>query len=936
MPLDRYRASVATVLGRDEEQARLAGALDAARRGRSRVLVVQGEAGIGKTTLLDGVGAMATDCTVLWVSGCESEQELTYATLHQLLGPLLPRYVELPDPQRRALGAAFGLLDGLPVDRFLLGLAVLSLLGTAAQEQPVVVIVDDAHLVDDGSLAVLSFVARRLDADRIATFYGLREDRPTAALAGFPVLSLSGLPEAVVEDLLRERAGGPVDAAVASRLRAATAGSPLAIVEIGGLLSEEQLAGRDELPDPLPIGGRLEAHFDDIVRSLPESGRRLLLVAAAGSAPTDHGFVAAAAATLGCWPDGLDSAERAGLLHLDPMPRFRHPLVRSVIYAGSPAEERRNAHRALSTSATEAGDVVRAAWHLGLAASEPDEAVAARLDAVADDALERGGCGMAAAFRARAAVLTPDRTLRVTRCVAAAQNLLLSGSPVRARDLLADLVPDLDDQLQRGVAQRLHGQVRYATGEATGTVSVLIAAAEDLRDIDPHLARDTLLDGLSAAQLAGSSPQPGESYADVARVARGMPLLPGAPPTIADRLLDAAAAVHLEGAAIARPLLLAALAEVDALGSSLDRQGRPTEQVRWLGLGCWTAGALADDVRLMDLARRLEAAARPHGALASLSVALLHLAMARLAQGLLPAARDHLAERTALQEAMGWPVDLGELISRSWGGDVDGARSEAARVASLASEHNHGWMLVFSDHAASVLELGLGHYGAALEPARRTYWENPSLALAAFPNLIEAAVRADASELAAEAASDLSARAGPHPTPLVSALLETAAALGSGPSTAEAHFEAALQQLPWPEGVLGGRIALLYGEWLRRRKRKLDAREQLRTAHAALVTSGASAFADRARRELAATGERTARAVDGGPSALTPQEAQIARLATTGATNAEIAAQLFLSSSTVDYHLRKVFRKLGVSSRRQLGANPGLRDPEDSPAAPSR
>jgi DNA-binding CsgD family transcriptional regulator len=933
MPLDRYRADVATLLGRDEEQARFAGALDDARLGRSHVLVVEGEAGIGKTTLLAGVAATASDFTVLWVSGCESEQELTYATLHQLLGPLLPRYVELPDPQRRALGAAFGLLDALPVDRFLLSLAVLSLLGTAAQERPVLVIVDDAHLVDEGSLSVLSFVARRLDADRISIVYSLRSDQPTAPLAGFPVLSLSGLPEAVVGDLLRERTGVRVDVSVASRLVATTGGSPLAIAEIGGLLSEHQLAGREELPDPLPIGRRLEAHFDDIVRSLPESGRRLLLVAAAASAGPDHGFIPAAAKTLECWPEGLDSVERAGLLHLDPMPRFGHPLVRSVIYAGSPAEERRTAHRSLAESATAAGDVVRAAWHLGLAASEPDEAVAARLDAVADDALERGGCGMAAAFRTRAAVLTPDRTLRVGRCVAAAQNLLLSGSAAQARDLLAELVPDLDDRVQRGEAQRLHGQVRYATGEATGTVSVLVAAAQDLRDIDRQMARDTLLDGLSAAQLAGSSPQAGESYADVARVARGMPLLPGADPTIADRLLDAAAAVHLEGAVAARPLLLQALAEVAALGSSLDQQGRPTELVRWLGLGCWTAGVLADDVHLLVLARRLEAAARPHGALASLSVALLHLAMARLAQGLLPTARDHLAERTALQEAMGWPADVGELIVRSWGGDADGARTEAARVAELASSYHHHWMLVFSDYASSVLELGLGRYDAALEPARRTYWENPTFALVGFPNLVEAAARADASELAAEAAPDLSARAGAEPSPLVSALLETAAALAAGPSTAEAHYEAALQRLPWPEGALRGRIALLYGEWLRRRKRKLDAREQLRSAHAALVASGASAFADRARRELAAAGERTARAVDGGSSTLTPQEAQIARLATTGATNAEIAAQLFLSSSTVDYHLRKVFRKLGVTSRRQLGANAGLRDPEDSAAS---
>ena len=315
------------------------------------------------------------------------------------------------------------------------------------------------------------------------------------------------------------------------------------------------------------------------------------------------------------------------------------------------------------------------------------------------------------------------------------------------------------------MAQRLHGQVLYATGEATGAVSVLVAAALDLCDDDRSLARDTLLDALSAAQLAGSSPQPGESYADVSRLARRMPLTPGVEPTVADRLLDAAAAVHLEGAVAAGPLLRTALAEVEALGTTLNEQGRPTEQVRWLGLGCWTAGVLADDVRQLELARRLEQVARPHGALASLAVGLLHLAMVRLGQGLLPVARDHLAERAALQEAMGWPADFGELVARAWAGDADGARTEAARVAALAAASHHGWMLVFSDYAASVLEVGLGHYSAAVEPASRTYWENPSLAVVAFPNLVEAAVRADAGDLVIAASADLAARTGDDAEP---------------------------------------------------------------------------------------------------------------------------------------------------------------------------
>ena len=670
--------------------------------------------------------------------------------------------------------------------------------------------------------------------------------------------------------------------------------------------------------------------------SLPEPGRRLLLVAAAASAPADHRLRRGGGDDARLLARGLDSAERAGLLHLDPMPRFRHPLVRSVIYAGSPAEERRNAHRALAESATERATSFGPRGTSDLAASEPDEAVAARLEAVADDALERGGCGMAAAFRARAAVLTPDRGLRVGRCVAAAQNLLLSGSAARARDLLAELVPDLDDQVQRGVAQRLHGQVRYATGEATGTVSVLLAAAEDLRDVDRPLARDTLLDGLSAAQLAGSSPQPGESYADVARVARGMPLLPGAEPTVADRLLDAAAAVHLDGAAAARPLLLAALAEVEALGSSLD--GRVDRRSRCGGSAldagppahwpttctCWTSPA---------------GWKRPPG-----PTERWPRCRWRCCTSPWPAWPRGSSRRPGTT----WPS--APRCRRPWAGRPTSASSSPARGAATSTEPgprrlaSPRWRPRTTTAGCSCSPTTRRPSSSSvsvttappLEPAQRTYWENPSLALVAFPNLIEAAVRADAGELAAEAArrtcaartgdaarARSSARCSRRPPPSAPA-----------PSTAEAHFEAALQRLPWPEGVVGGRIALLYGEWLRRQKRKLDAREQLRTAHAALAAAGASAFADRARRELAAAGERTTRAVDGGPTTLTPQEAQIARLATTGATNAEIAAQLFLSSSTVDYHLRKVFRKLGVTSRRQLGADAGLRDPEDSPAPP--
>jgi DNA-binding CsgD family transcriptional regulator len=899
-------------MDRLEERETLDRALDAARQGLSAALVARGEPGVGKTSLLDWAVNSANDFQVARLAGVESEMELGFAGLHRLLIPFLASREKLPRRQRDALGSAFGLVDAAPADRFLVGLAALSLLGDAAAKRPLLCVVDDAQWLDQESLEALALVGRRLYAEGVVLLFGAREAVDgRVLLQGIPELPVRGLPEDDALGLLASVADGPLDRQVAMRIVAETQGSPMAIIELVGELSSQELSKRGLRPEPLPLSRRLEEHFLRRVRALPPATQTLLLVAAAEPSG-DPRLVAQAALRLGGSPDAAEPARANGVFEMHPQARFRHPLIRSAVYSGASPADRRRVHEALAAASDPDRDPDRRAWHLATAAIGPDEAVAAELEHAADRARARGGYSGAGAFLARAAELTPDDGRRAERVLAAARAHLTGGSPARAK-LLLEETSHLGDPLHRAKAQRLQGAIRYALGHAPGTAAVLVDAARTLEPFDIRLARTTMLEALWAARVTGRFTAMGESERDVARAARAMPLPAGCPLTVGDLLLDGYTALFLDGHAAAVPLLRQAIAALQA-----DDSDSP-EALQWLVIGCWAAGAVGDDEGLHTLAARLVESARAQGALVPLAQGLLFLAMSELLDGSLVTARTLFAERAQIMAVIGRPSDALGLVALAWRGHETEARAEAADVARFAAEQGQGWMLLFVDYGLTVLELGLGNYRAAFASATKNYQDNPFLNVVAFADLIEAGSRCGEHATATRATEEFATRAVPNGTPIALGLLALARALVAEPSQAETLYQEAIEHLSRCRGNLRtARAHLLYGEWLRRHKRRLDARTQLHAAHDMFVRMGADAFAERARAELAATGAQARKRVESTRRDLTPQEAQIALLASQGGTNAEIAGRLFLSPSTVDYHLRKVYRKLDVTSRRQL------------------
>jgi DNA-binding CsgD family transcriptional regulator len=904
------------LVGRAKERGALDGLLSAARDDVSGASVVLGEPGIGKTSLLEFAANAAADFQVVRVDGFESERDLAFAGVHRLLVPFLPGRTDLPAAQRTALEAAFGLAEGDPPTRFLVGLGTLSLLATAASSsRPLLCLVDDAQWLDDESLAVLGFVARRLHADRIAIVFAARDPDGVRPLEGIPTLRVEGLLEAEAHELLSAVAGSPVNAAVAERVFDETRGSPIALIEIGRSLKAEPVLDHS-WSAPLPLSNRLEAHFLCQVQQLPVETQSLLLIVAAEPSG-NRAVIEAAADALSLPLHAADAAERNDVVVRDHAIRFRHPLVRSAVYGGATSAERRGAHQALAEASGQLGDVDRRAWHLGASASHVDEAVAGELQLAAERALRRGGCAASAAFFTRAAELSPTPRDRVDRALAAAERHLIAGFRIRARRVLADFADDIEDPLQQARASRLEGTIRYTLGEVDGTVALLLDAAKMLAPLDLHAARDTMLDALAASRIPGVYGTAGEREIDIAQIARDMALPPGQVPTIGDLLLDGHVALVLGDPSTARHRMSEAIAALEADPSDTDTM------LRWLGIGCWAAGTLGDDEAVRRLASRLENSARAHGAIVPLALALLFLALNELGVGELTAARAHLLERDQLTEILGRPKDIGRLLTLAWEGDEAGARAEVAAVAAAAQERRHGWMIIFVDQAQAVLELGLGHYAAALGGAAASYRDNPFFATGDFPNLIEAATRGGSKDLAEDAVAEYVARTDSSDTPLARSLLARSRALIADDAAAEDYYREAIDLLADTRTVQLARAQLLFGEWLRRQKRRTDAREQLRVAAETFWAMGANAFAARADRELAATGERGRRRDYDTARDLTPQESQIGHLAASGATNQEIAAALFLSPNTVDYHLRKVYRKLEITSRRQLsGAMP--------------
>ncbi|MFR9788396.1 helix-turn-helix transcriptional regulator [Streptomyces sp. MB22_4] len=967
---------------RGTERAALDGLLGRAREGLSGVVVLRGDAGIGKTALLEYAAVRASGFRVSQVAGVEVEQELGFAALHRLLLPFLSRRGRLPAPQRDALETAFGMSEAPPPDRFLVGLATLTLLADVAAEQPLLIVCDDAQWVDRESLDVLAFVSRRLHADAIVMLFGVREtDIPRTPFGALPELELAGLPDPDALALLTARVDGGIDRVVARRILTETAGNPLAIRE----LARSVAAGELTEGEPLPLDRRVEARFLAQVRGLPPLVRTVLLTAAAD--PTgDADLVRRAVQRLRPATDdevaqAFEDARRMDLLAdraLDGTAHFRHPLIRSAVYGGAPRLERRRAHAALAAELDRPAQAERRAWHRAAASHGPDEAVAAELEACAERAREHGGYLAQAAFLQRAAELSPQGVTRDVRLLAACAAALTAGAPYRAEQLLELLSPDHGTPRIDAQARRFHGLISVLLGR-DDAVDSLLAAARILLETDPRAARDTLLEAIDAVCVAGSAGAgagaPAEAEAegatgkaragadapadavdaagrardrnstpadstdtargasagagasvgagharvgagalDIARSALDAPPVPGEP-GVADLLLAGHATLIAVGHPAAAPILCAALTAMQA------ERAEFTDAARWILLGMIGAIELWDLDTLGACARRYAAAARGQGALRMLQVAAHALATWELSRGNLSAAEEHFAEFKDVSEATGadplrsHPSDV---MLHAWRGDDERTRAAVAALVGPGSGRAGGLQVQLARSSLVLLELGHCHYREAQAAAQAVFEQDPphfgGLALA---DLVEAAVRNDDRDTAERALARLAERAVASGTPWAMGLLARARALLA--ADAEPLFEEALAHLA-PAGLIPevARTRLLYGEWLRRRRRRQEAREQLRAAHELFVRMGAAAFAERARLELTATGGRTPAYAPGSDPGLTPQEARVARLAAEGATNQEIAAALFLSASTVEYHLAKVFRKLGIGSRRRL------------------
>ena len=901
-----------SVLGRDGERAAVVRLVEGARSARSGSLVVRGEAGIGKTALVEDVLGPVTGVRVARVAGIESELELGFAGLHRVLFPFRDRWERLPGPQRDALEATFGLAAADPPDRLLVGLATLTLLTDVAVAQPLVCVVEDAQWVDRESLELLAFVARRLLADPAALLFTVREPpEPPAALDGLPTLHLQGLAGDDARALLAAAVPGHLAPDVAERIVYETGGNPLAIMAAAGELTAEQLAGRSLLPDVLPLSARLEAHYLRRVEELPAGARSALLLAAAE--PTgDLSLLLRGFEHLGLPSDAASPAEAAGLVALGPDVAFPQPLIRSAVYRSASLAARRRAHEALAAATDSVTDPDRRAWHVAQSTFAPDERVAADLEQAAGRSRARGGSSSVAALLSRAVELTADESRRGERLLEAAAAHLSAGSPAIASTMVEEAAPLLSGDRQRATAQRLRGAVRFAEGRTSETLSILLDAAGTLAPLDAGAARDALLDAFSAAIFSGAALDGG--IGRVAATAGRTPRPAGDPATSGDLLLDGLATLFSDGHAAGVPALRRALV-------SLEAGVPPTgDGLRWLGFGCWAAGTLGDNAALRLLAGRLEQLARAQGALPALTRGLYFLAMAELVAGDLDQAASHFVEGRDLMAATGNRAGLGDLLVLAWRGREAETRARAAAVVTEASARGQGGVAVYADHALAVLELGLGNYRAAAVHASRVVDQDSLfLSTVAVPDLVEAAVRAGDDELAEGALRRCDERAAANGTELALGLRARSAALLAPDDRAEDLYCEAVDRLG-AAGVSGhlARAELLYGEWLRRRRRRTDARERLRSAHERFDALGAGAFGERAGAEARATGGSARRRSVETASELTAQESQVARLAAGGATNAEIATALFVSASTVDYHLRKVFRKLGISSRRDL------------------
>ncbi|MBV9311250.1 MAG: AAA family ATPase [Solirubrobacterales bacterium] len=901
-----------TLRGRADECALLDALVDAISRGEGRSLVVRGEAGIGKTALLEYLARSASDLTVLRAVGVESEMELPYAGLHQLCASLLDRLDRLPTPQRLALEIAYGLSAGEAPDRLFVGLAVLSLLSEAADERPVLCLVDDAQWLDRASALTLAFVARRLVAERVGVVFAARE--PGGELAHLPELEVRGL----LRDDARALLGGAVwfrlDEPVSDRIVAETHGNPLALLELPRGLTARQLAGGFGLVEAQGLAARIEESFVRRIGMLSDHARRLLLVAAAEPIG-DPLLLLAAAERLGIAVSAVD-AETDGLLTLGDRITFRHPLVRSAVYRTATRGQRREVHLALAAVTDRSVDPDRRAWHLATAAAGPNELVAAELEESASRAQARGGLAAAAAFLHRSVVLSGDRKQRLRRALAAAQASLHAGIFDGALELLALAEAATPEERQMAHVELLRGQIAFASSMGASASPLLLKAAQRLERLDHELARETYLDAWGAALFAGRLASAG-SLLEVSRAARSAPR-PTRPLRPSDLLLDGLSTFVTEGHAAAAQLLRRATAAFADEGSDEASPGR--ENFRWGWMTTIPPNILWDEDSWHAISARHLKGARNTGALARLPIDLADWGIFCACCGDFGAAAIAIAESDAITKATGTHIaPYAQLLLAALRGQRDASRLIESTIRE-AESGGQGLSIQWAEWASAILFNGLGRYDRALASAQRAV-EGPPHHVSpwALTELIEAGIRTARSDVAAGALELVMAATAPSGTDWGLGMQARCQALLTKAKSAERLYRESIERLARtrrrPEL---GRAHLLYGEWLRRENRRVDARVQLRAAHDQFASIGMDAFAERARGELLATGEKVRQRTAATRDILTAQERQIAELARDGFSNPEIAAQLFLSRRTVEWHLRNVFNKLEIRSRQEL------------------
>jgi DNA-binding CsgD family transcriptional regulator/tetratricopeptide (TPR) repeat protein len=904
--------------GRQRECVVIDRLLDAVRMGESRALVLRGEPGVGKSALLDYLLGRLSGLRVARAAGVQSEMELAFAGLHQLCAPMWDRAEQLPGPQRDALATAFGLHAGKPADRFLVGLAVLGLLAEAAEERPLVCVVDDAQWLDRASAQTLAFVARRLATESVALFLAARQPDETAELTeftGLPELTVVGLPDDDARALLGSALRLPVDERVLERIVGETRGNPLALLELPRAMTPTELAVGFGPASVTSLPSRIEESYRRRLAPLDRAARQLLLVAAVEPVG-DPALVWRAAARLGIAVDAAAPAAAAGLLEIGARVRFRHPLVRSAVYRAASGEDRRAAHGALAAATDPKADPDRRAWHVAQASPGPDEDVAGELERSAGRAGARGGLAAASAFLERAAELTPDPARRAERALAAAQAEQRAGAPEAALRLLSLAESGPLDELQEARLELLRARIAFTVNRGSEACPLLLSAARRLERLDVALARETYLDAILAAMFAGGLAV-GGGVQEAAEAARAAPS-PARSPRAADLLLDGLTARFADGFAAGVPQLREALRAFRSPDLSAE------EGLRWLWLACTTATHTWDQETWEVLAIRFVRLARDGGALTTLPVALNSRIAVHVLLGELPAAASLVAELEAATDATtARPfVPLGALLLAAWRGDVDEVSMlvEATTTASLQRGEETGLTVV--GWAQALISNSRCRYDDALVAAQRAGAYPP---LMGFPpwgvlvELVEAGARCGRPESALDALRRLTETTRASGTVWASGIEARSRALLSSGAEAESGYREAIDLLGRTR--LRGELArcrLLYGEWLRREGRRRDARRPLRDAHETFAMTGMEAFAQRAAGELRATGETARKRTVETSTQLTAQEAQITRFVREGLSNPEIAARLFLSPRTVEWHLRKIFAKLGLTSRRQL------------------